>query len=195
MSPEARDMAPDEKDLVQRARVGDEEAFAMLVRRYQGPIFRLCGRYLSIGDAEDAAQETFVRAFVHRGTLDPERPLLPWLATVARHLCLDRLRKMKPDLKETIEVDSQAATAESTAAAREDLRLIARGLAELKPNQREALMLFHLEGMSYANIAVTLDVPIGTVMTLLFRGREQLRQMLARAHTPRAVGTDKEARS
>ena len=185
-------MAPDERALVQRAQAGDEEAFAMLVRRYQGPIFRTCRRYLSTGDAEDAAQETFVRTFVHLGKIDPERPLLPWLVTVARRLCLDRLRKMKPDLKETSEVESEAATAENVVTAREDLRLIARGLADLKPNQREALLLFHLEGMTYAGIAEALGVPMGTVMTLLFRGREQLKSMLAAAHTPVA---DKEARS
>ena len=159
----------------------------MLVRRYQGPIFRLCRRYLSVGDAEDAAQETFVRAFVHVAKIDPARPLMPWLVTVARRLCFDRLRKMKPELKETIEVDSEAVSAESTVAARQDLRLVAAGLSELKSNERESLILFHCEGLSYAEIAQALQIPMGTVMTQLYRGRAKLRAKLLSAHDPRAV--------
>jgi RNA polymerase sigma-70 factor, ECF subfamily len=186
MSSHAHAATPDERGLVTRAQAGDQEAFAMLVRRYQGPIFRTCRRYLSTGDAEDAAQETFVRAFVHVGKIDSDRPLLPWLVTVARRLCLDRIRKMKPELKDAIEVDSEAASAESTVAARESLKLVAAGLADLKPHEREALVLFHCEGMSYAEIARALQIPIGTVMTQIYRGREKLKALLARAPERRA---------
>jgi RNA polymerase sigma-70 factor (ECF subfamily) len=164
-----------------RAATGESGAFAEIVRRYQNPIYRICSRYLSSTDAEDAAQETFVRAFVHRERFDPDRPLLPWLMTIAKRICIDRVRKHKPELDEEIERAPDrdpAANAEQTASTREELRRLQSALAQLPEGQREALVLFHMEGMPYKDIATTLDVPVGTVMTWLHRGRTRLQTML-----------------
>ena len=84
-----------ELDLARRARRGDLAAFDQLVLRFQRPVFRLCWRMVRSSNAEDLAQETFVRAFVHFDRFDPERPLLPWLLAIARRLCLDLLRREK----------------------------------------------------------------------------------------------------
>lgn len=172
----------DEKELATRARAGDSEAFSEIVRRYQGPIFRLCRRYLRGPESEDAAQETFVRAFVHREKFDPARPLMPWLCTIARRLCLDKLRKKTPDLDETLETrtgDEGSASPEGAAATREELGRLQAALADLPEGQREAIVRYHIDGMSYQDIAQSLEVPVGTIMTWLYRGRAALRTLVS----------------
>ena len=164
-----------------RARAGDEAAFAKVVVRYQRPVYGLCVRYLRGPDAEDAAQETFVKAFVHIGDFDPARPLLPWLLTIARRLCIDRLRKHKtdPDTEAASRaIDDVTPSAEAQASTHEQLALLALAMKDLPDGQREALTLFHVEGMTYKDIATALEVPIGTVMTWLHRGRGQLRAVI-----------------
>jgi len=172
-----------EAELARKAHAGDSRAFGELVLRYQRPVFALCARYLRGADAEDAAQECFVKAFVHLSEFDPSRPLLPWLLTIARRLCVDRLRKHKaePDSdKAARAIDDGTPTAEAEASAKEQLTLLSRALAALPEGQREALTLFHLEGLPYKEIAGTLGVPLGTVMTWLHRGRAELKAALER---------------
>src|SRR5262249_57573923 len=82
-----------ELELARRARRGDVAAFDDLVRRFHRPVYRFCWRLLRSADAEDLAQDTFVRAFVHFERFDPDRPVLPWLIAIARRLCLDVLRR------------------------------------------------------------------------------------------------------
>lgn len=175
----------DEKELATRARDGDSAAFSEIVRRYQGPIFRLCRRYLHGPEAEDAAQETFVRAFVHREKFDPARPLMPWLCTIARRLCLDKLRKKSPDLDDTLETRTgdEGASPESTAATREELGRLQAALTDLPEGQREAIVRYHIDGMSYQDIAASLEVPVGTIMTWLHRGRARLRTLVTEGGT------------
>jgi RNA polymerase sigma-70 factor (ECF subfamily) len=155
------------------------QAFSILVEKYQGPVLRLCLRHLARADAEDMAQETFVRAFTHIRAFDPQRPLLPWLFTIARRLCIDRLRKKKPVLGNDghrERVPDPGKNIEQTAAARQEIRLLAAALAELERGPREAVALYHFEGLSYRDIAHALEVPQGTVMTWLHRGRVALRK-------------------
>lgn len=141
-----------ELELARRARRGDLAAFDLLVLRFQRPVHRLCWRMLRSSNAEDLAQETFVRAFVHFDRFDPERPLLPWLLAIARRLCLDLLRRekvMSRGEEMPVTIDSGPG-----------------------PERQASLK----EGMSYRDIAATLEVPMGTVMTWLHRGRAQLKK-------------------
>ena len=169
-----------ELELARRARRGDAAAFDELVRRCHRPVYRFCWRLLRSGDAEDLAQDTFVRAFVHFERFDPERPVLPWLIAIARRLCLDLLRRRKVMVSaETILVTgSPAPGPESEASIREQLSRLDRALAELAEGPRQAIILFHIEDMSYRDIAAALEVPMGTVMTWLHRGRAQLKRAL-----------------
>jgi RNA polymerase sigma-70 factor, ECF subfamily len=166
--------------LVDRAFAGDARAFEAIVVRYQAPVLGLARRYLKrMPDAEDAAQEAFVRAFVHRDRFDPARPLLPWLLTVARYVCLDRLRRDRREAISDAEPDGcavQTATAEDALREREQLLLLSSALDALPEGQREVVAMFHLDGLGYREIADALDVPIGTVMTWLHRGRARLRE-------------------
>jgi RNA polymerase sigma-70 factor (ECF subfamily) len=165
--------------LVARAFAGDSRAFEAIVVRFQGPVLGLARRYLkSAPDAEDAAQEAFVRAFVHRDAFDTARPLLPWLLTVARYVCLDRLRRDRREAISDAEPDDRAiesTTAEDALSEREQLLHLSRALDALPEGQREVVAMFHLDGLGYREIAEALDVPIGTVMTWLHRGRARLR--------------------
>jgi RNA polymerase sigma-70 factor (ECF subfamily) len=169
-----------ELDLARRARRGDAAAFDELVRRFQRPIFRFCWRLVRSADAEDLAQDTFVRAFVHFERFDPERPVLPWLVAIARRLCLDLLRRRNVATRlETLSVgDPPTPGPEGEAAFREQLSRLDRALGDLAEGPREAIILFHIEEMSYRDIAAALEAPMGTVMTWLHRGRAQLKRAL-----------------
>jgi RNA polymerase sigma-70 factor, ECF subfamily len=168
-----------ELELARRARRGDAAAFDELVLRFHRPVHRFCWRLLRSPDAEDLAQDTFVRAFVHFERFDPERPVLPWLIAIARRLCLDVLRRRKMMTSVEVPVTGPPAPGpEGEASLREQLSRLDRALADLDEGPREAIVLFHIEEMSYRDIAAALEVPIGTVMTWLHRGRARLKRAL-----------------
>ena len=175
-----------ELELARRARRGDTAAFDQLVARFHRPVYRFCWRLLRSPDAEDLAQDTFVRAFVHFERFDAERPVLPWLIAIARRLCLDVLRRRKVMSR----IDAMpigpppAPTPEGEAALREQLGRLERALDDLDEGPREAIILFHIEGMSYRDIAAALEVPLGTVMTWLHRGRAQLKKTVEDPSSP-----------
>jgi RNA polymerase sigma-70 factor (ECF subfamily) len=178
---------PPDAELARRAGAGDERAFTTLVRRYERPVFALCCRYLGQADAADAAQETFVRAFTHLERFDHSRPLLPWLFTIARRLCIDHQRARKHEAQSDRLPEGAASGIEAHVSAREELTLLARALGDLPEGSREALALFHLHDLSYKEIAEQLEVPMGTVMSWIHRGRDALRAALSDAPTaPRA---------
>jgi RNA polymerase sigma-70 factor, ECF subfamily len=176
---------PNELALARRARRGDTAAFDALVGRFHRPVYRFCWRLVRSPDAEDLAQDTLVRAFVHFERFDPKRPVLPWLIAIARRLCLDLLRRRKVMAKvETMPVSGPPAPGpEGEASLREQLGRLERALDDLGEGPREAIVLFHIEGMSYRDIAAALEVPMGTVMTWLHRGRAQLKQAVEGAPT------------
>jgi|SRR5688572_18447857 len=167
---------PPDAELAERAGRGDERAFTALVRRYERPIFALCCRYLGAADAADAAQETFVRAFTHLDRFDRSRPLLPWLFTIARRLCIDHQRARRHEAPPSEREGAlQHSSVEAHVSAREELALLGRALHDLPEGPREAVALFHLHDLSYKEIAEQLEVPMGTVMTWIHRGRDALR--------------------
>ncbi len=149
------------------------------MRRLHRPVYRFCWRLLRSADAEDLAQETFVRAFVHFERFDPERPVLPWLIAIARRLCLDVLRRRKVMTRvDTMPplVGAPVPGPEREASLRQQIERLERAVDGLEDGPREAIVLYHLEGMSYRDIAAALEVPIGTVMTWLHRGRARLKK-------------------
>ena len=150
------------------------------MQRFHRRVYRFCWRLLRSSDAEDLAQDTFVRAFVHFERFDPERPVLPWLIAIARRLCLDVLRRRKVMAwVETFPVTGPSAPGpEGEASRREQLSHLERALDDLDEGPRMAIVLFHIEEMSYRDIAAALEVPMGTVMTWLHRGRAQLKRAL-----------------
>lgn len=172
---------------------GDKLAFGRLVDLHKRAVFGLCVRLLRDGEeAKDAAQETFVRAYGAVSTFDPTQPFAPWLLRIARNHCLDLLRRRVPAAAQ-VQLDAEPedgsparelADAETPAAdlvleAAQTRVALEAAVAQLPANYREVIHLFHVEHLSYKEIASTLDVPIGTVMTWLHRARGRLREALS----------------
>lgn len=180
-----------ESDLARAAASGDRAAFGRLVDLTKRPVYGLCVRLL--GDAEearDAAQESFVRAWTALSIFDTAQPFVPWLLRIARNHCIDIMRRRLPAARK-VELDADPDDEPRTelpdgATPRADEQIeraqLARTLDEavqrLPDRYREVVHLFHVEQMSYKDIAASMDVPIGTVMTWLYRARAQLRQDL-----------------
>ncbi len=173
---------------------GDRDAFARLVDLHKRSVYGLCLRLLGEPEeARDAAQEAFARAFTALDAYDPAQPFGPWVLRIARNHCVDLLRRRLP-ARQRLELDAPAGDDEpereladpaspraDEALERAELRTaIEAAVAALPPNYREAVHLFHVEHLSYRDIAATLDVPIGTVMTWLHRARARLREALGR---------------
>jgi RNA polymerase sigma-70 factor (ECF subfamily) len=163
------------RTLVQRCLAGDQAAMRELVLRYQGNVFGLCYRMLGrYHDAEDAAQETFVRALRSLAQVDLERDLEPWLLAIAGNCCRTRLtrRKRRPDdLPLLADVSDGAVEDEAASELAEEVRL---GLAGLREDHRRAFLLFHERQLSYHEIAEVLDAPLGTIKTWVHRARQEL---------------------
>ncbi len=172
---------------------GDRQAFGRLVDLHKRAVYGLCFRLLRDGeDARDAAQETFVRAYAALGTYDSRQPFVPWLLRIARNHCLDLLRRRVPESRR-VELDADpeygpvdladpaALSPDLALERRETAATLAKAVDALPPAQREVVHLFHVEHLSYKEIAAILDVPIGTVMTWLHRARARLRLALEQA--------------
>ena len=170
-------------DMVACARAGDLEAFGRLVRRYQGPVMHFCQRMAgSAQDAEDLAQETFLRVYRHLNRIRPDAQFSTLLFRIARNLTLNYLRDArKRGRGQTDPLDahpgvaSRAMAPDAAANARETGCLLARGLANLPAKHREVLVLRELNGFDYDAIARIVGCRKGTVKSRLARARENLR--------------------
>lgn len=173
--------------LVARAVAGEHEAFTALVERYQRAVHSLAYRMLrDKADAADAAQETFVRAYVRLASYRPGGQFRPWLLTITAHWCIDQLRRHR-----AIPLDEQIPSAPMFAREEEPearlLRLewhweLRARLAALRPAYHEVLILHAFHELSYAEIAQVLDQPVSTVRMRLFRARRAMRTPLAPRH-------------
>jgi RNA polymerase sigma-70 factor (ECF subfamily) len=186
-------LAPPSHDasLALSAARGDRQAFARLVEEHKRSVYGLCVRLLSDPEeARDAAQEAFTRAYASLEGYDLEQPFAPWILRIARNLCLDILRRRIP-ARARVELDADTEDGPprelaDTAAERADdalekaqtRKVLEQAVAALPPNYREVVHLFHVEQLSYKEIAATMGIPMGTVMTWLHRARAQLRTTL-----------------
>ncbi len=182
-------------DVAQLAKEGREDAFRELVRRYERPVFSLIFRMVRDREsAEDLSQETFVKVLNHIDRYRPEFKLSSWLFKIANNLTIDHLRKRQldtisiegsPHASTTSEVEASSFELESRGeSALEELEsrelgsAIERAIARLRPEYRSCILLRHVEGRSYEEIAATLDLPLGTVKTYIHRARHELREAL-----------------
>jgi len=145
------------------------------VRRFQGRVFGLCLRMLGQRqDAEDMAQETFARALRNLHRWDPSRKIEPWLLAIAGNRCRTLLAKRarRPNSQPLVEnvVDASPELAGDDGLAEE----LALALQDLRPEYRQAFVLFHEQELSYAEIAEAMECPLGTVKTWVHRARREL---------------------
>ncbi len=175
--------APSDRDLILRARRGESEAYGELVIRHQTGVFNVCYRILNErGEAEDMAQETFMRAYSRLNTFDLERPFGPWIRRVAANICLNRLesQKVTSELNEERHADGSAGP-EAAYEMRERSGQIRAALVSLPAHYRAVVELRHYQEMSYDEIAQELMIPLSDVKSHLFRARKLLAEKL---HAP-----------
>jgi RNA polymerase sigma-70 factor (ECF subfamily) len=170
--------------LVQRTRGGDVNAFGELVQRYQASVFSVCYRLLGdSAEAEDLAQEAFLRAFRRLGSYDEERPFGPWMRRVAANLCLNALQQRRPppsELDDEIdEVPGDPGEMPERAGDRAELaQRVRTGLLRLPDSYRAVIELRHYQDMRYDEMAAALGIGVGEVRTRLFRARRMMARWL-----------------
>lgn len=157
----------------------DENAFAKLVRRHHALVFNVCLRILGHRqDAEDATQETFTRVARYLHRWDRDRPLEPWLVTIAGNRCRSLLAKNRSNQPFTLVAEppcDQVRANHDADLLREELDL---ALALIPESQRMAFQLFHQRSLSYAEIAARLNCPEGTAKTWVHRARRSVIERL-----------------
>jgi RNA polymerase sigma-70 factor, ECF subfamily len=181
---------PDEADLVRAAQGGDQAAFTEIVRRYQRAIYRVAyGLTRRAEDADDLAQEAFVRAYRALDTFRVGEPLYPWLSRITVNLAysLFRRRKRRPEaeLEPMLEAGREWAGDDDPVReveGGEQAAMLRECFGELSPEHQAILVLRIVENQSYDEISRTLNVPPGTVMSRLSRARAELKSRL-RART------------
>lgn len=164
----------------------EPERFAELFDRRYAAVRAFCVRRIGVHDGDDAAGETFCRAFQYRGRYDVSRPdARPWLFGIALNVVRSQqrssVRRTRAYLREAMarsEVDDPGVVAATSLDARRDLAAVAGALAELPDDELDVLLLHVWEGVGYADIAQAVGVPIGTVRSRLFRARQRLRAVL-----------------
>ena len=171
-----------ERSLVVRAKAGDREAFSLLIRHNIQRVYRTAYAILkNRDDAEDIAQETFVRAYQSISRFDETRPLFPWLYRIARNLCLNRIQrvtKRETELPEFDYLPDTAAGPEETVVAAEERQRVRNAVGCLPDQHRQIIELSHFQECSYREMADILDLPMGTVMSRLHNARRKLRELL-----------------
>jgi RNA polymerase sigma-70 factor, ECF subfamily len=177
--------AEQEQLWVLRACKGDQQAFACLVEAYQVPVYNLAYRMLgSPTEAEDAAQETFLRAYARLDTYDPARKFSSWVLSIASHHCVDRLRRRRGDWVSTEELTSwqwladERPKPEEQALQDEQCTTIYRLLDRLSPQYRLVIVLRYWYDLSYEEIAEVTQSTESAVKSRLHRAREMMAMMI-----------------
>ena len=178
----ARMTAIDETELVHRAKNGERNAFSELVcihaQGVRNVIYRMCG---DAQIAEDAAQETFIQAWLHLSSYRPQTSLRNWLYRIAVNAATDMLRKEQrilPNAVEDLQLSDPLPGPEAVFSQEERTTLVKKAILSLPDACRAVLVLREYEEMSYHEIAEALDIPLGTVMSRLNYARKLLKERL-----------------
>jgi RNA polymerase sigma-70 factor (ECF subfamily) len=184
-----------DQEIIERARQGRESAFRELIGRYQRPVFSLIYRLVRDREkAEDLSQDTFIKVLNALDRYDPSYKFSSWIFKIAHNTALDHLRKKEPDTLSmdgsphartsaeteatTINPPSPDESPEDFTASRELGSHIEVAIGTLRPEYRTAIVLCHVEGRPYEEIASIMEVPLGTVKTYIHRARNELKKQL-----------------
>lgn len=187
-----------DQEIVAWARTGYERAYRELVRRYERPVFSLIYRMVRDRErCEDLAQETFVKVLNALDSYRPEFKFSSWIFKIANNAAIDHLRRKEldtlsldgapdatdPERREgtTLQLADPTENALEELEARELGGQIERAIAQLRPEYRSCIVLRHVEGYPYDEIAEILELPLGTVKTYIHRARVELRTILEAA--------------
>ena len=169
------------REIIEKARTGNKNAFATLVLRFQNQIFSVAyGIIANQQDAEDIAQETFIKAYNSIGKLNHVEGFYKWLLRIAVNTSINYKKSsvFTPNvpIDEMNELVSQAQTPEEYVEKREGIKELGSVLAELTSEHRAILVLREVQGLSYDEIANLFEIPLGTVKSRINHAREKLRQ-------------------
>ena len=168
---------------LEQARRGSKKAFGQLVEAYKGPVFNLAYRMLSnAGEAEEAAQEVFIRAYTRLDTYNPNHKFSTWILSIASNYCIDLLRKRRALLLSIDEplpphpalMSDRSKGPEAQSMMNEQQKLVQDLLASLPAEYREAVVLRYWHEMSYEEIAEVMNTTVSAIKSRLFRARRQL---------------------
>ncbi len=176
-------MSPNETEWLIRAQNGDEEAFTELVNTYQTPVYNLCYRMLGNSqEAEDAAQETFWRAYQAIRRYDRSRPFATWLLSIAAHYCIDQQRKRRlptleiDDWMEEVLPDTTPDPERSVSKSQEQ-EMLRRMLNGMNPQDRAALILRYWYEFSEEEISRAMQISVSAVKSRLYRARLRMAEL------------------
>lgn len=177
----------DEQMWIAAARRGDRNAFGRLVQAYQIPVYNLAYRMLSnASEAEDAAQETFLKAYTRLSTYQPDMKFSNWILSIASHHCIDRLRRRRftwlsvedDPAMEWLASDSEQP--DEAALRAEQARELQALLSQLDPDYRTPVVLRYWYDLSYKEIADTMNISESALKSRLHRARLQLAELIER---------------
>ncbi len=175
-------MPATDRELAERIQSGNQSAFAEMIEQHQRAVFNVAYRFLgNAHDAEDATQETFLRAWKFFAKFDRDKLLAPWLKRIAANVCLNRLESTRPLLplgEGGFELPDATPSPESLALHADSERRIRAELTALPPRYRAVIELRHYQELSYEEIAETLNRPLSDVKSDLFRARKILAERL-----------------
>jgi len=188
-----------DQEVVQHAVMGRDSAYRELIQRYQRPVFSLVYRMVRDRElAEDLTQETFIKVLNAIDSYRPEFKFSSWIFKIANNAAIDQLRKRSLDTLSldgsphaesadaieatTLQIGDARESALDEVASRELGSQIDKAVARLRPEYRSCILLRHVDGRPYEEIAEMLDLPLGTVKTYIHRARNELRILLAEAY-------------
>jgi len=176
----------EEQVWLDQARRGDKAAFGKIIEAYQRPVYNLAYRMLSnSGEAEEAAQEAFIRAYTRLDSYNPNHKFSTWLLSITSNYCIDLIRKRRAVLLSIDEplpphpslMSERASGPEPQIMQNEQEEMVQRLLAELAPEYREAVVLRYWHELSYDEIAEMMDTTVSAIKSRLFRARRQLAEV------------------
>ncbi|MDF2546686.1 MAG: polymerase, sigma-24 subunit, subfamily [Anaerosolibacter sp.] len=175
-----------DENLINLCKNNKREGYDLLFQKYEKYIYRLCYYYThSKEDSLDLLQEVYIRIYKGIQHFDGNRPLLPWLKTITVNVCLNNLRKQKISTQfindegsSPIDLIASTSNVEAEIAYLDTKQSVVKGIQELPEDMKTAIILRHVEEMSYQQIGEIMNLPIGTVKTYLFRGRKLLKDKL-----------------
>jgi RNA polymerase sigma-70 factor (ECF subfamily) len=178
-----------ERAWIEQALKGDRMAFGHLVRAYERPVYNLTYRMLGDpAEAEDAAQETFVRASTKLATYQPDRKFVNWLLSIASHHCIDRLRRKGRAPQVSLDgplppqwITSSSPRPDQVVSQKQEKERVRQSLDTLPADYRAAVILRYWHGLSYREISDMMDTTESAIKSRLHRARRMLAQELAPA--------------
>lgn len=176
----------EEQVWLDQARRGDKAAFGKIIEAYQRPVYNLAYRMLSnSGEAEEAAQEAFIRAYTRLDSYNPNHKFSTWLLSITSNYCIDLIRKRRAILLSIDEplpphpslMSERSSGPEPQLVQSEQEEMVQTLLAELAPEYREAVVLRYWYELSYDEIAEMMDTTVSAIKSRLFRARRQLAEV------------------